>query len=237
MATSRVWVPRGGPTASCLFGWFPKIRKWVPFTYFFVLFDLVFLHWCTGHVVCMWALKSRFSFLYSSVVYLDVLPVGFQSQLFFGLISPVPDLRVRIPNVELKSLTPQGKVPCLWGHFQSWNAVLGVCSKTVSLPPPPISVPSLVVDTLHPVSKSPSKRIIPNVYLLCTWEEVSSGSSYAASWTLSKIFYSCQNIQVYKIITIWPSMIWSVIFIMDCFSLLSSKSTLRNQSLQPALMK
>ena len=55
-------------------------------------------------------LKNRFSFPYSSVVFLKVLPVVFQSQVFWGVASPLQHLRVGVLNVELESLVPQGKV-------------------------------------------------------------------------------------------------------------------------------
>lgn len=42
-----------------------------------------------------------------------MFPVGFQSQVFWGLISPVQDLELEIPDVGLKSLTHQGTGPYL----------------------------------------------------------------------------------------------------------------------------
>lgn len=43
--------------------------------------------------------KAGFSFPHSSVVFLDVLSVGFQRQVFWGLISPMQDLRDGVPDV------------------------------------------------------------------------------------------------------------------------------------------
>ena len=56
-------------------------------------------------------LKSEISFPCSSVVFLDVFPIVFQSQVFCGLTYLVHVLRVGIPDVELESVAPQGKVP------------------------------------------------------------------------------------------------------------------------------
>lgn len=76
---------------------------------------------------------SGFSFPSFSVVFLDVFSVGFQRQMFGGLISPVQDLgywgrapvscfsekerkflrkeiKTGVPDVELQNLVPQGKV-------------------------------------------------------------------------------------------------------------------------------
>lgn len=54
--------------------------------------------------------KSSFSIPYSSIVFLDVIPIGFQSQAFRGLISSTQNLGVGVPDVEHKALTSQGKV-------------------------------------------------------------------------------------------------------------------------------
>lgn len=67
-------------------------------------------------------LNSRSSFLYNSTVFLDVFPVGIQSQLFWGLVSPVQDSMAEVPNVEFQSFTALAKdrgVPCL-GVFPSF---------------------------------------------------------------------------------------------------------------------
>lgn len=43
-------------------------------------------------------LNSRSSFLYKSTVFQDIFPVGFQSQLFWGLVSSAQDLMVEGPD-------------------------------------------------------------------------------------------------------------------------------------------
>lgn len=55
-------------------------------------------------------LKSRFSFPYISIVFLNVFPVVFQSQVFWGLVSPMQDPKIGVLNVELESLASQGEV-------------------------------------------------------------------------------------------------------------------------------
>lgn len=54
--------------------------------------------------------KSRFYVSYSSVVLLDIIPIGFQSQIFRCLFSLVPDLRVGVSEAGHKLFTAQGKV-------------------------------------------------------------------------------------------------------------------------------
>lgn len=54
--------------------------------------------------------KSRVFIPYSSVVFLNVILVGFQSQAFEGLVSPVQVLRVGVPGMAHKSLTSQEKI-------------------------------------------------------------------------------------------------------------------------------
>lgn len=50
--------------------------------------------------------RSRFSILYSCLVFLIIILVDFQSPFFGGLISPIQDLRVRVTDVELESPSP-----------------------------------------------------------------------------------------------------------------------------------
>ena len=52
--------------------------------------------------------KRNVSVPYSPLGPLDVSPVGFPSQTFWGLISPLQVPRVGAPNVGHKPLTPQG---------------------------------------------------------------------------------------------------------------------------------
>lgn len=50
--------------------------------------------------------RSRFFFLYSTIVFLAIIPIVFKPMYLGSFISPVQNLRVRVPNVERKSLTP-----------------------------------------------------------------------------------------------------------------------------------
>lgn len=45
-------------------------------------------------------LKSRFSIPYRSMFFLDVILIGFQSQAFWGLVSPMQDLRFGVLAIE-----------------------------------------------------------------------------------------------------------------------------------------
>lgn len=53
--------------------------------------------------------KSEVFIPCSSIIFLDVFPTGFQSQLFLGLSSLCWIVGVWTSDVELRSLTPQGK--------------------------------------------------------------------------------------------------------------------------------
>jgi len=55
----------------------------------------------------------NFSSRYSFIALLNIIPMDFQSLVFWGLVYPVWDLRVRMPDVELESLASQEKVPYL----------------------------------------------------------------------------------------------------------------------------
>ena len=50
--------------------------------------------------------KSRFSVPCSFIVFLKVIPIDFQSLVFWGLIivAPVQDLRIWVPDIELSYL-------------------------------------------------------------------------------------------------------------------------------------
>lgn len=54
--------------------------------------------------------KRGFSIPCSSVVPWDLIPVDFQNQTFWGLISPVQDPRVGVPDVGHSPLSLQGQV-------------------------------------------------------------------------------------------------------------------------------
>ena len=97
--------------------------------------------------------KSRFSFPWSSIVFLGVFSISFQSLVFWDLISLVLDLKAGLFNVELKSPTPPGKALYLSDWSQPCSTMARVC-----LPLPPISVLSLVVEVFSIQFPSLSKR-------------------------------------------------------------------------------
>lgn len=68
--------------------------------------------------------KSR-SISYSPVILLDASPIGFQSQIFWELISQVQVPSIDMPNVGHNPLTPQGETPYLWDSWL-WVTVLEV---------------------------------------------------------------------------------------------------------------
>lgn len=69
------------------------------------LFNLVFLHWLSGQVNLREPFRKEFFISCSSIALLDVFLIGFQSQVFWGLIFAVQDRGVEMPDVELKSVT------------------------------------------------------------------------------------------------------------------------------------
>ena len=56
--------------------------------------------------------KTRFSVPYSSMFFLEVNSVGFQTLVFRELVSLMQDLRAKVPDLENKLPTPQEIVPC-----------------------------------------------------------------------------------------------------------------------------
>ena len=85
--------------------------------------------------------KSEVTVSYSPLVLLDIRPIGFQSQIFGGLIFPVQVPRVGGPDVGLKPLASQEEAPCLWYLPCLWVTVLGWgFGETTSLPLLPVSV-------------------------------------------------------------------------------------------------
>ena len=111
-------------TGSCLSGSCFKINKYVPFSYGpwafqSVVFALVFRY----SEFMREPFKSMFSVPWSSVVFLDIFSVDFQSQIFWGLVFPVQGLGV---GVELKSLAPEGKDLFFCDPSQLWITVAGV---------------------------------------------------------------------------------------------------------------
>lgn len=123
--------------------------------------------------------KNRLSSLHGSTVLLDVNLTGFQSQMFWGLVSLTYLPRIGMPDVMHKSLCREKLlmkslpiVSCCAGKFlarpyfflfyPSWcDPLIPCCGKTVQL-----------------VFGSFSEEIFPYVAidLLCLQEEVSSGS-------------------------------------------------------------
>lgn len=57
--------------------------------------------------------KSGFFVSYSSVVFLNVIPIASQSLAFWGFISPVQDPRIGVSVIDQKPFTFQGKDPYL----------------------------------------------------------------------------------------------------------------------------
>lgn len=54
---------------------------------------------------------SAFDIPNNSMVFLDVIPTGFQGKAFGALICPVKDLSPGVSDIEHRSFTSQGKVP------------------------------------------------------------------------------------------------------------------------------
>lgn len=77
-----------------------KISRWVSLTIIYVLFNLVICANFNVEVDSIKPLKSRFSVLYSFIDFLYIIPIGLQSQVFWGS-SPVQDLWVGVPDVDV----------------------------------------------------------------------------------------------------------------------------------------
>ena len=71
-------------------------------------------------------LKSWISFPYRPMVLLDISPICFQNQTFWGFIAPVQVSKVEVPDVGHKLLTPQGEMPQIWDPSWRWVTRLGV---------------------------------------------------------------------------------------------------------------
>lgn len=132
--TCQCWVQRGRMSeqkwllpvsvSSCLLsGRHFQIFKWVSFTYGVCTFNLVL--GCPFPVV---------------LICLDILPCGFHSHVFWELFPPVQDVRVRVPNKDLKYLDFKGKVLTLRTLLTMEQYAGSVCSlvrmhvESVSLP-------------------------------------------------------------------------------------------------------
>ena len=71
---------------------------------------MLFLHWVPELSESVReSCRSGISGSYSTLCLLDISPISFQSQVFWGLISLVQVLRVGAPDVGLKPLAPQGE--------------------------------------------------------------------------------------------------------------------------------
>lgn len=112
-------------------------------------------------------LKSKFPVPSGFLESLNIIPIDFQSLVFWGLISPVQGPRVGVPDVELEFLIPQGSslplISLLIVTHHGWVFSSGV---SVSLP--------LIWSRHHPfifscggsvhsVSRFLSEGIIPQV--------------------------------------------------------------------------
>ena len=177
--------PGSIPNDSCFFSRHLKISKWVPFAYETYTFQpgVSVLVFRLGEAVHE-PFKNEVFVACSSVVSLGLFSIGFQSRVIWGLISPVQDLGAGVPDVELESLTPQGKAPPLWGPSQwcSWGVVFP--GEPISLSLPRVSMLSFYLfsrGSVHSVFRSLSEGIIPFAVVgLCLWEDISSGYSCAA---------------------------------------------------------
>lgn len=116
----------------------------------------------------------------------DISPVGFTSQTFGGLVFMVCVPGAAGPIVEHQPLTPPEECLCGEPPLSCVSPHQGQAFyETVSLPLLPILTWSfflLLWRVLHLVFRSLSERNDPYVALdlMFLWEEVSSGSSYAA---------------------------------------------------------
>lgn len=99
--------PEKVPTVYCFFGKCFKFSKWVFSHMIQVLFKLAFfaLGPRFSDSACD-LFKSGFSMLYSSIVFLDVIAIVFQTSAFRGLISLRQGLTIQLSVVQHKPLTP-----------------------------------------------------------------------------------------------------------------------------------
>ena len=107
----------------------------------------------------------------SSLVFLSIFPTGFQSligfqrQVCWGL-TPLQDLGVRVPDVELKPLASQGKDSYLGDHSWLWITSAGVWfflwwdHLLPLLPVLMLSVHAFCGSCVHPVFRSLSEELI-----------------------------------------------------------------------------
>ena len=131
--------------------------------------------------------KSSIPAPYSPLDFLDVSPIGCQSQTLRGLVSPVQVPGVGVPDEGHKPLTPQRDASDLWDPSLLWVTMLGVgllARLRLCLTYPSWCGPFIIhcEGAVHLAFRSFSGWIVPYVAVdsVYAWEEVSSRSSYAA---------------------------------------------------------
>ena len=136
--------------------------------------------------------KNVFSFPYSSMfLFLNAIPFGFQSHVFWGLVSLVQNLRVWMPDAEHKSLALYFWNPSLLWMACTWVGFLCVCVwDQVSVSPTCFIALLLSLGcggSANPIFRLFSEETISYiaVVLLLQWEERSSGSSFATIFLFS----------------------------------------------------
>ena len=95
---------------SCLSGGCFKVCKWISFIYHLCAFQIGCFGLVSGSSESHKLFKSGVSILHSFLIFLNIIPIDFQNLLFMGLVSPVQDLRGGMPDMELWSVTSQGKI-------------------------------------------------------------------------------------------------------------------------------
>lgn len=108
-----------------------------------MLFNLAFALHPGASISSHEPFKSRISDPYSPMVLLDLSPAGFQSQMFWGLVSPVLVLKAVLPDERYEPFAPQGVAPgfasWLWGTWwvrglwQGCISAFPACFSEVSL--------------------------------------------------------------------------------------------------------
>lgn len=132
-----------------------------------------------------WSLKNGVFASYSPPALLELSPTDFKNQTLWGLIFPVQFLRVGMPYVGPDLLCPQRCPLCLWYPPCLWLITPGDLAWFASLLL--LSFPMWLLlyviscgRCYSPVFRSFSKYVALHIVtgLVCTWREVSSGSSH-----------------------------------------------------------
>lgn len=133
-----------------------KISQWVSITYGLYAFQSGVFVLVSRLSECVnESFKSGFSFPFTSIVFLEIFPVGFQIHVFWGLFSPMQDLRA----VECLLSLWVSTVPCCRGSID-----------LVSRSPSEGIITYVVVDLLglrEEVSSGFSYMAILNPVLIC----------------------------------------------------------------------